>query len=258
MPSSADSSTAFPAAKLQTLDKGVPEQGKIAPGTDRRQVDRDVQLALATRPENVSDTADEAISITQGLDGVVASSQVSRSGQRARATLQLTIPTRNVDAALDRLTHLADVRSLDESTIDITRPYVSAKDRLDDAEAQRRKLLEALGNATTDTEAEALRLQIDDARREISRAQAAFDSIARRARLSSIDLTIAGDPGASSADDGNSLGDWLGDALSVLRDVAGALLIAAAVVIPLGILAAIAWLAVSMTRRRRRDRALDG
>jgi len=234
------------------------DENKIAPGTSKRQVDRDVQLSLSARPDDVRDVSDKAIAITRGLGGIVTSSQVTEEGKRANATLQLTIPTRNLDQALDGLTELANVESLNETTLDITRPYVSAQDRLEDAEAERRELLQALGNATTDADAEALRLQIDDARREISSAEAAFENIARQARLSDVSLTIMGDPGAEAKDDdGRTIGDWLDDTVSVLRDVAGILLISAAILVPLTILATITWFVISRTRRRRRERALD-
>lgn len=229
--------------------------GPISPGTAKRKVDRDVTMALAAPPEEVNDVSDEAIAITRDLDGIVATSSVSSAGDEANAMLELVIPTRNLDAAIDRLAEIADVRSLNETTVDITHPYVSAKDRLADAEAERRELLEALGNASTDEEAEALRLQIADARKEIARAQARFDRIARRAQLSEVSLTITGDRNATGDD--RTLGDWLDDAVSVLRDVAGVLLISAAILIPLGLLAAIAWFVISRLLRRRRERALD-
>jgi hypothetical protein len=251
---SADASgTAFvaPEEGLSDLRSGKEE---IAPGTEKRQIERNVSLALSTRPENVREVSDEAIGIVRSLNGIVASSQVSEAGRQASASLQLTIPTRNLDTALDRLTDLANVKSMDETTEDITKPFVSAQDRLRDAEAERRSLLQALANADTETEAEALRLQIADARDAISEAQAEFENIARRARLSDISLTIVGDP---TVDEDRSIGDWFDDAVSVLRDVAGVLLISAAILVPLGILVAIGWLVVSRARRRRRERALD-
>ena len=234
-------------------------QGPISPGTENRKVDRDVSLALTAPPEDVNDVSDEAISITRDLDGIVASSNVSTAGNDASASLQLVIPTRNLDEAIDRLTEIGDVKSLNEGTVDITHFYVSAKDRLEDAEAERRKLLEALGNASTDAEAEALRLQIADARREIARAQAQFDRVSRRAQLSEMSLTIEGDRNASSKDDdeGRTFGDWLDDTVSVLRDVAGVLLVSAAILIPAAILLTIAWLVIRAILRRRRERALD-
>ncbi len=227
---------------------------RIAPGTAKRQVDRSVQLTLTTNPDKVRDVSDQVIAITRSLDGIVASSQVSVAGKQSRADLQLTIPTRNLDAAIDQLTKLANVDSLNEATEDITRPFVSAKNNLNDLQAQRRKLLQALGNAATDTEAEALRLQIGDVRRQISRAQAAFENIARRANLSDLNVTVTGDPNAKEDRD---LGTWFDDAVSVLRDVAGVLLISAAIVVPLGLLIGLTWMAVAWARRRRRESALD-
>jgi hypothetical protein len=227
---------------------------QIAPGQDKRQVERDVTMSLSTRPENVREVSDEAIAITRSLDGIVASSQVSEAGRDATATLELTLPSRNLDAAVDRLTELANVKSLNEAALDITKPFTTAEDELRDAEAERRSLLQALANADTDVEAEALRLQIADARDRISEARAEFENIARRARLSSISLTVVGDP---NADEDRSIGDWFDDAVTVLRDVAGVLLITAAIVVPLGILIAIAWLVIARLRRSRRERALD-
>lgn len=232
---------------------------QIAPGTANRRVERDVSLTLSTRPDDVRSTTDEAIAITRSLDGIVISSQVSEAGRQARATLELTIPSRNLDAAVDRLTALANVRSLNESTLDITKPFVSAQDRLEDAEALRLELLEALGNADTADEAAAIQRQIDASRREISRAESAFENIARRARLSDLSLTIEGDPGADDGtDEGRTFGDWLDDTASVLRDLAGVLLISAAILVPLAIITALGWFGVAILRRRRREAALEG
>jgi hypothetical protein len=226
----------------------------IAPGQEKRQVERDVSLTLSTKPDEVRTVSDEAIAITRSLDGIVASSQVSEAGRTASATLELTLPSRNLDTAIDRLTELANVKSLNEAAVDITKPFTTAEDELRDAEAERRSLLEALANADTETEAEAIRIQIADARDRISQARAAFENVARRARLSDVSLSIVGDP---NADEDRSIGDWFDDAVSVLRDVAGVLLITAAIVVPLGILVAIAWLVIARVRRSRRERALD-
>src|SRR4029079_6473496 len=125
------------------------DANKIAPGTENRKVDRDAQLTLSAQPDDVRGVSDEVISITRSLDGVVENSQVSETPDGASASLQLTIPTRNLDAALDRMTDLADVDALNETATDITRPVIDAKDELRDANARRRELLQALGNATS-------------------------------------------------------------------------------------------------------------
>jgi len=197
----------------------------------------------------------EVISITRSLGGIVASSQVSETPDGASASLQLTIPTRNLDQALDRMTDLADVDSLNETAVDITRPVIDAKDTLRDAEARRRELLQALGNATTESEADALEAKIADARREIARAEAAYERVTGKARLSELAVSVASNPDASTH---RSLGDWLDDALDVLRTLAGVLLVSLAVLVPLGLIAALVAWVVARFRRRRRERALDG
>jgi Domain of unknown function (DUF4349) len=227
---------------------------KIAPGAENRKVDRNTQLTLSAKPEDVRGVSDEVISITRSLDGIVASSRVSESNGNSTATLDLTLPTRNVDTALDRMTDLADVDALNETAEDITKPFVSAQDRVHDARAKRRELLEALGNATTDAEANALTIRVADARREIARAQAAFDRIARKARLSDLSVTVTSNPNAT---DERTLGDWFDDAVDVLRGIAGVLLVSAAILIPLGLIAAIAAWVASRLRRRSRERTLD-
>ena len=249
----ASGSVAGEASDAARFSRAWRDGGKIAPGTANRKVDRNTRLSLSAKPEDVRGVSDEVISITRSLGGVVASSRVSETPAGASATLQLTIPTRNLDGAVDRMTELANVDSLNEISDDITKPFVSAQDRVADAEARRRELLDALGNATTAAEADALTIKIADARREISRAQAAFERFARKARLSDLSVTVSSNPNAS---DERTLGDWLDAAVDVLRVVAGILLVSAAILVPLGLIGALAAWIVLRLRRRSRERTL--
>ena len=228
---------------------------RTAPGKSKRQQDRSAFLALKTTTGEVREVSDEAIQITESVGGVVLSSNLSEQGKRAQANLELSIPTRELDATLDRLTDLATVKSLNETSVDITRPFVSAQDQLRDARAERKKLLEALGNASTGAEVEAIRGQLKDARRKISKAEATFDNIARRARTSKVSMTIEGSP--EKSDGSWSLGEAADDALSALKVVAGVLLIGAAILAPVVLLVAAITAIALAVRRRRRERALD-
>jgi hypothetical protein len=228
----------------------------LARGQANRQQDRSASLTLRTDTDRVREVSDQAIEITESAGGVVVSSTLDEGMERSSASLQLSIPSRELDTTLDRLTDLATVQSLNEAALDITKPFVSAEDRLDDARAERRELLRALGNAETDAEAEALRKQLRDARRKISKAEARFERIARRARLSEVGVTVEGIPGGD--DDGTwSLGDAADDALSALKTVAGVLLVSAAILAPLAILLALIAYAAIRVRRHRREAALD-
>lgn len=227
-----------------------------APGQEKRQQDRSAYLQLKTDTSKVREVSDEAIQITESVGGVVLSSDLSEQRDHATASLELSIPTRELDSTLDRLTDLATVASLNEASVDITKPFVSAQDALKDAQAERKQLLQALAEADTETEADAIQAQLDDVREEISRAEAAFDNIARRARLSTVSLQIEGTPNGD--DDGSwSIGDAADDAVDALGTVAGVMLVGAAIVVPiLALIALIAWLTLAL-RKRSREKALD-
>lgn len=229
---------------------------KTAPGADKRLQDRSAILALKTDTAKVREVSDEAIQITESVGGIVLSSNLNETRDRATATLELQIPTRALDATLDRLTDLATVASLNEAAEDITKPFVSAQDNLEDAEAERDRLLDALAEATDGPEADSIRAQLDIVRKEISVAEARFENIARQARLANVSLTIEGTPDGD--DDGDwSLGDAADDALQALKTLAGVMLVGAAIVLPiLALIALLTWLALA-ARRRSREKALD-
>jgi hypothetical protein len=233
--------------------------GELAPGRNKRLQDRSAYLRLKTDTDEVREVNDEAIQITESVGGIVKSSQLSETEQTASASLELAIPTRDLDATLDRLTDLATVASLDEAADDITKPFVSAQDNLEDAQAEREQLLEALADADTEAEADSIRAQLDIVRTEISQAEAEYENIARRARMADVSLQIEGTIGGDEGTDDGSwgLGDAADDALSALKTVAGVMLVGAAIVVPiLALVALIVWLAV-LSRRRSRERALD-
>lgn len=252
--SAVDASGAYPALHdVEPLVDGR-RAVEIARGTEKRQLERDTQLTLSAKPDEVRSVAGQVVGITRGAGGVVASSQVSEGKRGATATLQLTIPTRNLDSALDQLTELGDVESLNESALDITKTFNSAQQEVRDAEAKRKALLEALANSDTEAEADAIQQQIDDQAKVIEQASERFESVARRSRLADVSVTVVGDPNAS---DDWTISDALDDTVDVLRTLAGILLVTSAVVIPLGILVALIWIVVAAVRRRRRERALD-
>lgn len=227
---------------------------KIAPGQDNRRVDRDAYLSISTKPEEVRETTDKAVSIVRGFGGIIASSQVTDGADGASSFIEISVPTRNLDAALDQLTQLGNVESLNEATVDITKPFVSARDQIRDARAERRSILDALSTTTDPVMITELKRQANRARLEISRAKADFDNIARQARLSSISLEILGDPEA--ADDW-SISDALEDAKDVLRTAAGVGLVTGAILVPLALLVLLFALALRALRGGRRERALD-
>jgi hypothetical protein len=228
--------------------------GGTAPGVDNRRVERSGYLELSAKPDDVRSVTNRAVEIARGSGGIVLSSQLSEQDGVNSSTLQLQLPTRNLDSVLDQLTGLADVKTLNESALDITKPFISARDRLQDARARRRALLEAIANADNEATIADLEQRLRRARRQISRAEARFEDIARRARMSNLSVAVVGDP---NADSGSSWSETFGDAGDVLMRVAAIMLTTAAIVVPIALVAGLLLLAIAGYRRWRRERALE-
>ena len=225
-----------------------------AGGQEERKVERDAQMTLSAPADEVQDVTNEAITVVESNRGVVESSQTSGTEDQARATLQLVIPTRALDTTLDQLSDLADVKSLSEGTVDITRPFVDAKDELAGLRAERVALINQIQAADTEEELDQLRARLDALLNTIAQAEADFDNIQRRAALSNVTLQIT----SEGADEGDwSFDEAIDDAGRVLEVGAGIALIAGAVLLPLALVGAIAYFVLSAARNRARERALD-
>jgi hypothetical protein len=225
---------------------------ELKPGKDRVQ-EESASMTLSTEPDEVDEVADGVVDVVDRYKGIVVSSDVNTAGERGRANFDLRIPTANLQAALSDLSDLASVSARNEGTLDITAPFVTAEERFEDAEAEVDALLDQLAEADSETEIASVREQLRIARAGLAAARAELGALKQRADFSVLSLTVVGDGDS----DGWSLGDAADDAVSVLEDLAGAGLVALAVLIPLGGLAILAWLAIGKLGKRQRESALD-
>ena len=223
-------------------------------GVESRKVERDASLTLTAPGDEVQEVTNDAISTVRGHGGVVLSSNSSSSGDAAQATLQLVVPSVKLDTVISDLSGLADVKALSEASQDITRPFVKSKDVVADLRAERRGVRGALEAATTQEEIDQLQARLESLQGAIARAEAEFEKVQKRARLSDLTVQITSE-GAAKRD--WSFSDALDDAGKVLTVAAGVALISAAVLIPLALIAAIAFMLVSWASHRSRERALD-
>jgi len=262
--SSADSAASTegprPAVEKQTTSAAKPSIPlPSVPSASARKVERAAELTLTPAPDEVQKTADGVIRETQASGGYVQESSIRTRDDGGSASFTLRIPSAKLDAALAGLSKLAHVGALNQSSNDITAQTASAADRLADARAERRALLQALGRATTDRQISSLKARLRDNRTEIVARQAELDGQRRRADLATVAVSIEGTGTAAPKDDGAwTPGDALGDAGRILEVAGGVALIALAVLAPLGVLAVLALLGSHAVRRRRREGALDG
>jgi hypothetical protein len=147
------------------------------------------------------------------------------------------------------------VREETQSQQDITGSYNAARRALSDAEAERRALLRALAAATTEGQIASLRERLVVARAAIVRAQGAFNAISTRASTAEVEVSIVGDEKAGA--EGLTLRRGLRDAGRVLLVTVSAILVAAAVLVPIALIAALVLGTRRALIRRRREGALD-
>ncbi len=213
-------------------------------------------ITLGSTPQSLQATSDQVAQLTVRDGGYVQSSNVQVQQQGvSEATLALRLPSARLAAALAAIGRLAPVHAENQSLQDITGAYNAAHQQLSDADAEQRALLRALAAASTEAQIDSLHARLAASRAAIARAQSSVNSISARASTSEVEVSILGDTRAGG--EGLTLHKGLHDAGQVLLVVVIAILILAAVLVPLALLVAGVAGARRTWRRYQRERALD-
>jgi hypothetical protein len=226
------------------------------PGSDRRRnraEQRSASLTLAAPRREIDQVATEIGDVAANLGGFVQSSSVSSN---EGGSLDLRVPSDRLEPAIQRISRLGRVRELQRRSVDITSNVVSARERLADARAERKSLLEQLANAVTVNETESIRARLEIVSREIASARRALRRVNNEANFANVSVQLV--PRSGDVDEGAwTPGDAFVDAMRVLEVGAGVLVIASAVLLPFALVWLLAWLGRRAVIRRRRERALD-
>ena len=229
-----------------------------------RQVVQSAQLQLSAAPDRIDDVAQQVFNVVGAQKGFVNNSNVTSGGGNANAGayFQLSVPSANLSATLTDLSRLRGARvvSRTDQTNDITGQVGGAGQRLAEARALRSSLLKQLAAATTVEEVDSIQARLHDANASIASDLSTLRGLQRQVAYSRISLNIE-PPGAPAPVTHHSSGFGIGraahDAGRVLVVVAGVALIVLAVLVPVGLVAALAaWVGLAI-RRRRREQALD-
>ena len=235
----------------------APVTGVASPPFGRKR-ERAASLALSTSAGDLQDVADGVVRVTESVGGIVQTSEVDTGDAQGGAAFTLRIPGARLDDAIAQLSKLAHVASLQQSSQDITAPFVSVTGRLSDLRAERQGLLKALARATTLNQTQSIRARLRANRSEIAAVKGQLAALRRRADFATVDVTVDGNgKPVHHGGAGWTPRDALHDAGRVLEVAAGVALVAAAVLVPLAALAAFGVAGASVARRRRRERALD-
>ncbi|MGO9959257.1 MAG: DUF4349 domain-containing protein [Solirubrobacteraceae bacterium] len=240
----------------------VPAPAPVPSGANR-QIVQSAQLALMAEPKRIDDVAQQVFDVIATEKGIVNSSTVTATGNaNGYASFQLSVPGANLQATMSALSELPGSRviSRTDATTDITGEVGGAGIKLAEARALRTALLKQLAAATTSEQITSLQAQLRDADASIASDLGTLNGLRNQVAYSRITLTIQAGavsvvlPGSGSS---FTLGRAAHDAGRVLVVVAGVALIALAVLIPVGLVTALAaWVGLAI-RRRRREHALD-
>ena len=231
--------------------------GGFAPGRSNRKVERSISMTLEAPDEEIPALAQDVTQVTNRHGGYVLTSTLNSDEEGAEGFFELRIPTGRLRPALADLAGLATVRSQSQSGQDVTRRHVTLRDRLQAARAERRSLLRRLEIAETDEEAEAIRRRLDIVAGEINGLRGLLRDLRLRTEYAVVSVELAGTEGDSgSGGAGGSFDDAVNDAGDLAVGLAGVLIRVLAIALPLGLIAALGWLATSLLRRRRRESVL--
>jgi hypothetical protein len=232
-----------------------------APG---RQVAQAAHLSLTAGAGRIGGVAQQVFNVIASEHGFVASSHVDAEHVgTSTARFALRVPSGRLQGTLNRLSHLHHARVLarSDSSADITGSVRSAGDRLAQDRAYHRSLLTQLSGASTTLQAGRIQARLRRNNAAILRDQDALQGLHRRVADSRISVSIQA-PAAvlhhhhSSGGGPFTIGRALHDAGHVLVVAAGVALIALAVLVPAGLLAAFAAWVWAIARHRRRESTL--
>jgi hypothetical protein len=236
-----------------------PGDDAIAPEARERRIERSARITLSAPEDELEDVAAGINRVADRHRGFVLRSEVSSGDEGSTGgTFELRIPQDSLQPALNDIAELGDVRGRSQSGEDITATYVSARDRYDAAQAERRSLIRRLRRADSDDEADRIRDRLLMVSAEVRAARAELRRLRERTNYAavSVDLQRKDGNGRDEGGSANGTGEALDDALGSLVGSLNLALRVLGVLIPLALLAALGWVAFALMRSRRREATL--
>jgi hypothetical protein len=222
-----------------------------------RDIERSAEIGLLAEPADVADDSAQVFDAVHNANGIVLHSTTTR-GRHAGADFDLLIPSAKLGDAMAAFSAIDEVRTRHEATDDITAPTVASTERLQSSQAKIDGLLAQLSSAETESEREAVEIELGRERRHAAGLRSHLDSLHQRSGFSRVSLRIETSAAGTPSSGGNwGAGDALGDASHILSIAAGVTLVGLAALAPLALIGLLAWLGHRAWLRARREQALS-
>ncbi|HEY0392336.1 MAG TPA: DUF4349 domain-containing protein [Solirubrobacterales bacterium] len=220
-----------------------------------RDIERSAEIALLADPADVAEDSSKVFSAVHDASGIVLHSTTT-AGRNAGAHFDLLIPSARLGDALAAFSTIDEVSSRHEASADITAPTVALGEQLQDSRAKIDGLLSQLAAAETESESDAIEVELRSERRRAAQLRARLSKLHQRVDFSRVSLRIETDSASAEPNGAWGIGDAWGDAGHILGIAAGVTIVGLALLGPLTLICLLAWVARRAWLQRARARAL--
>jgi hypothetical protein len=225
-----------------------------------RRVERGAQLTISTPRDKLQAAADGVGTVAESHRGFVLNSQITTgdSGTSPGGSFVLRVPASELQSTLADLSKLGHLRARSESGHDMTASYNSVQDKLGNALVERQTLRLRLRHAKG-AKADAIRVRLAELRAAVQSLSGQMRQLRSRTSYSTVSLTLEADKGGAGGAGGSGGGTGAAwhDAVNTLETLLNFAVRAMGVLLPLGLVAALAGFGGRALRRRRREAALS-
>ena len=204
---------------------------------------------VQVKVDDLMRSVDEATGMVQSLDGFVVNHELQNEADGGDATMMLRVPTKNFNAAMNKLQEMGEVISVNSSSQDITTETVDNGARMISWADEEKRLVDALEKAKNENEKWRIRQELASVRANLESYRAVVKSLKERSEFSTINVTFLRGDKADKVGPGSS--NWSGTAfkdaksgLGSIGQVLGVILIYAGVFTPVWLPFLIAYLVI--------------
>ena len=232
---------------------GDGEAVAVSAARHERDLVRDAELELAY--EDFDAAYDGLRAAARDAGGQLTDAEVTREDGTARGTVVLEVPSEELEATLEAIAELGEVRGERITTEDVTDQLVDLDARLSHLEETEAFYLQLFDDAEDVDDALALQERLEGVQQQLEEVRAHRDRLAERTRSSEVTVDLMPPDEAvvaAAAGDGVLAGYW-DEAVAAFLAVTGTLLVILAGAAPiLAVLAVLTVVAVALIRTLRR------
>lgn len=240
------------------MTKGIADESRASTASQPsyavdRKVIKTAQLSIEVKEFQAA--MEEVARIAAQSGGFVSDSRsyVTTSKQH-RGSVTMRVPEKEFQGVIEKLRKLGEVKSESSTGQDVTEEYIDLEARLNNYKKQEQRLLEILDKAKTVEEVLKVEEQLARVRGEIERITGRIIYLKNRIELASITVELfEPEPIAQSLGIRNSISEAVSGFIATING----LIVLTGTLLPVIILAALLWYAVSSWRRRKAKAAAE-